>query len=247
MTILIEKDYESMSKAAAKLICQALHKNPRLLLCAASGSTPTGTYKELAIAHHKSPKLFEGLRVLKLDEWIIDDISASSTCETYLKEKLLTPLGIDHDRYFGFDNSAHSAKSECNRMDKVLLQEGPIDLCILGIGTNGHIGLNEPSEKLSLNWHVTDLAIDSMGHPMLNSETKPKKGITLGLDGIFKSRQVILLINGKHKQEITKRFFEQEISSFLPASLLWLHKNVTLICDEDAIATVEKDKLEGMT
>ena len=245
MTIRIEKDYEAMSKSAAEYICSALDKKPDLLLCTASGFTPTGTYKELAKKYNEIPSLFDHLRVMKLDEWVIDDLNDPSTCETYLKKNLLTPLHIDHHRYFACDSNPVSTEHECQKMNEILEEQGPIDICILGLGINGHLGFNEPADKLHLNWHCTNLTTDSLAHSMLRSEIKPKKGISLGIGGIFGSKRVLLLVSGKQKQEVLKYFFEQKISTYLPASLLWLHQNATLICDEEAIGLVEKDKLNS--
>ena len=126
-------------------------------------------------------------------------------------------------------------EAECERIQQILDQKGPIDICILGIGMNGHIALNEPAPSLHTNCHVAHLSQKSLQHPMIAGDTeKPGYGLTLGMANIFQSRLIILLINGIKKREITQAFLEQKISTELPASLLWLHPNVICLIDREA-------------
>lgn len=126
-------------------------------------------------------------------------------------------------------------EAECERIQQILDQKGPIDICILGIGMNGHIALNEPAPSLHTNCHVAHLSQKSLQHPMIAGDTeKPGYGLTLGMANIFQSRLIILLINGIKKREITQAFLEQKISTELPASLLWLHPNVICLIDGEA-------------
>ena len=142
---------------------------------------------------------------------------------------------IPEDRYIAFQSDPENPEAECERIQQILDQKGPIDICILGIGMNGHIALNEPAPSLHTNCHVAHLSQKSLQHPMIAGDTeKPGYGLTLGMANIFQSRLIILLINGIKKREITQAFLEQKISTELPASLLWLHPNVICLIDREA-------------
>ena len=157
------------------------------------------------------------------------------TCESYLRNYFVGPLQIPEDRYIAFQSDPENPEAECERIQQILDQKGPIDICILGIGMNGHIALNEPAPSLHTNCHVAHLSQKSLQHPMIAGDTeKPGYGLTLGMANIFQSRLIILLINGIKKREITQAFLEQKISTELPASLLWLHPNVICLIDGEA-------------
>jgi galactosamine-6-phosphate isomerase len=233
--LVIAENYKLMSRLAADLICQEIKKNVRLLFCAAAGNTPTGTYQRLAEEYGKDPALFGKFRVLKLDEWAGLDMNNPATCEAYLKKHLLIPLEIDRERYFGCTSLPEDLNEECRKMDRIMKNEGPIDLCLLGLGLNGHLGLNEPAEHVSSGWHVTTLSPESLDHPMLEiSKARPSFGITLGMRDLLQSKHILLLVSGSDKKDVLKKLFEQKITASFPASFLWFHSNVTVLCDPDA-------------
>jgi len=233
--IVVAEDYESMSQLAADLICREIRKNANLLFCVATGNTPTRTYQLLAKAYQKNPASLTEFRVLKLDEWAGLDMDNPATCETYLKKHLLNPLEINRDRYFSCSSIAENIDEECHRMDRIMKNEGPIDLCLLGLGLNGHLGLNEPAEHIFPMWHVTTLALESLDHPMLKiSKARPFLGVTLGMRDLLQSRHILLLVSGSHKKDVLKKLFEQKITASFPASFLWLHSNATVLCDTEA-------------
>ena len=114
--------------------------------------------------------------------------------------------------------------------------DGPIDLCILGLGLNGHLGLNEPAKELQARCHVAALSPESLGHPMLGSlDSKPAYGLTLGIEDILDSRQIIMLVSGKDKKTIAKEFLKAGISNQLPASLLWKHGRTDCLVDSTVL------------
>src|SRR5262249_31165894 len=147
-------NHEAMSQEAAQRILAALRAKPDLLLCAAGGSTPLRTYQLLAEHHAGEPDLFRSLRLLKLDEWCGLEMSDAGTCEAQLRQHLVHPLALSASRYFGFESNPTNANSECQRVHSRLKAEGPIDLCVLGLGMNGHIGMNEPAPGLQPFAHV---------------------------------------------------------------------------------------------
>jgi galactosamine-6-phosphate isomerase len=232
------EDYERLSEAASGIICAKALENPRMLLCLATGASPTRTYQLLDLKHRAHPGLFDEVRVLKLDEWGGLATGAAGSCEAYLREQVIRPLGIAEDRFVGFASDAASEEHECDRLHAWVTQNGPIDLCVLGLGTNGHLGLNEPGRVLSPFAHRAVLSEASRGHAMLStSGAKPTCGLTLGLAEILQSRQILLLVNGAHKRQPLSRLLQRKIAGDFPASFLWLHPRVTLLCDREAFAS----------
>ena len=228
-------DHEGLSRKAAGRILDALKCNPDLLLCAAGGSTPLRTYQLLGEHHARDPGAFEKLRLIKLDEWGGLAMDDPGTCENQIQSLLVSPLGISAERYLGFNSNPADPEAECDRVRQRLAIEGPIDLCVLGLGMNGHVAMNEPAASLKPTSHVAQLAQLTLAHPMLaNSKTRPTYGLSLGMAEILAARQILLLVNGAKKREPLRKFLRRQISTEFPASFLWLHPNWTLLCDRDA-------------
>jgi len=231
----VEKNYELMSLAATKLIMEELSRKPDLLLCAASGSTPTLTYKLLSEKKQTLPNLFKKMRILKLDEWNGMEMDDPTTCEVYLQKNLIKPLEISEDRYISFSSNSKNPELECKIIHKKLCAHGPIDFCVLGLGMNGHVGLNEPAKELMPFSHVVHLSAESQKHLMLKKlPIKPVYGLSLGIAEIFSAKKILLLISGENKNSAMRRLFTKKISTQFPASLLWLHHNAICLCDEEA-------------
>jgi galactosamine-6-phosphate isomerase len=227
--------YEAMSRAAADFICRELRRQPNLLLCVSAGATPTRTYELLAARYSRRPKAFDRLRVLQIDEWggLAPDDPAS--CAVDLRTKVLEPLGITRDRFKGFRTDATDPEMECDRVAGWLAVNGPIDVCILGLGKNGHVAMNEPAEAMIPEAHVPALAESSRHHGMLKDlAKKPRYGLTLGMADILNSRRVLLLVNGKRKRQAVARLMEPQVTTRFPASFLWLHPDATVLCDREA-------------
>lgn len=224
-----------MSRLAAEMIVEELRHKPDLLLCAAAGSTPTRCYALLAEARRREPQAFAQLRILKLDEWGGLPADDPATCEAYLRRHLIEPLEIGEGRYITFDSNAPDPRQECERVRNLLAEQAPIDLCLLGLGVNGHLGLNEPAAALQPFLHVTRLADSSRQHSMLDvAARRPEYGMTLGMAEILAARKVVLLVSGASKREPLARLRAPHVSTTFPASLLWLHRDVTCFYDRDA-------------
>lgn len=233
MNIQSFESEKELALNAANLIIAEVNRKPSLLLCAATGNTPLATYQEMVERLQGRPA--DQLRVLKLDEWGGVPISSEGTCEKYLQKHLLEPLQIPKERYFGFESQAKCPDTEIDRIQNVLRTEAPIDVCILGLGANGHIAFNEPAAALNPDCHLAQLSQESLQHTMIKSMgKKPKYGLTLGMGDILQSRMIIMLIIGSHKKEITKAFLSKRITPQVPASFLWLHPNVHCFVDKAA-------------
>jgi galactosamine-6-phosphate isomerase len=227
--------YDDLSLRAAEILMEQLDANPRMLLGAATGSTPNGFYGRLAASARENAAPFSGLRIFKLDEWYGLSMDDPASCEYYLQQRLVQPLRITEDRYFSFDSEAKDPEAECRTIKDNLDREGPLDLCILGLGMNGHIAFNEPASALSPHPHLATLARSSQFNPMVaDRAAKPTHGLTVGMVDIFRSKTILLLISGAPKKDIVQNLFSQRISTAFPASLLWLHPNTICLLDRAA-------------
>lgn len=226
--------YEALSQHAAQEVIAVLRGKPDLLLCVATGSTPTRTYELLAAAAAVTPGLFSRVRILKLDEWGGLDLNDPGTSETYVRRHVLAPLRIDDARYYGFNSRPASPTEECARYRDWLAANGPVDISILGLGVNGHVALNEPAAALAPFAHVAQLAPTSLQHSMLTGQ-RPGYGLTPGIADLLAARRILFLVSGATKREPLKRLLEPKISAEFPASFLWLHPNARVLCDAEAM------------
>ena len=234
MEFVTAADYEAMSRRAAEFVVRTVREEPGLVMCLATGSSPTRTYELLGEAAKREPSLFSRVIVVKLDEWGGLPPEHPGTCETYLRRHVLEPLGIMHDRYIGFRGDAPDAQTERDRFRRAIRGKH-IGLCVLGLGVNGHLGFNEPSDTLQPHAHVATLTPESLAHPMVRETgAVVSYGLTLGMADILQSKQVLLLVNGPHKREPLQRLLSGEITTRFPASLLWLHPDATCVCDQAA-------------
>ena len=225
-----------MSNQGFEWIKQAIEKKPNLLFCVASGGSPSGSYAKLAAYKEQHPEFGEQLRVIKLDEWGGLEPDSSFTSELDVQRKFVQPMGIPADRYWSLDPYTKDPEGECAAMERVLEREGPLDICILGIGVNGHIALNEPGEVLRPDFHVCQLAESTLNNGMIKSLKQPPTfGLTMGVGNILQSKKILIFISGSGKKEAFERLLKPEVSTQFPASLLWLHPNVDVLVDERAV------------
>jgi galactosamine-6-phosphate isomerase len=161
-------------------------------------------------------------------------MSSPATCETYLRKLLIHPLDLS-SRYVAFDSQAADPESECARIARWLKENGPIDLCVLGLGTNGHLGFNEPAEKLQAEPHVAKLSAESLGHSMVEAlPVKPTFGLTIGIENMLASREIIVLVSGPTKIQPLRRMLKDPITARFPATHLQRHANARIFCDRAA-------------
>jgi len=233
--IHIARNHDEMSRQAAARIARAVRRQPGLRLGLATGATPTGTYDRLAGMCARRPALFRGVRVVKLDEWLGLPLDHPATCETYLREKVLVPWGVPRSRYLGFHSRPRDPRAECARVARELTRRGGLDLCVLGLGRNGHLLMNEPAPALAAGPHVARLAPSTRAHSMLRATSvPPSRGLTMGMADILRSRAILLLVSGRHKAAPLRRLMSGRVTTRCPASLLWLHPEVTVHCDRAA-------------
>jgi galactosamine-6-phosphate isomerase len=237
MKITYYPNLTELSAYAAGLITDQIKTKPDLLLCAASGGSTLGIYRNLAELYKNNPGEFKKIRVVKLDEWGGIPMQNDQSCETFLQKNLVQPLAIPASCYISFNSNPPDKQAECDRISNYLESSGPIDTCILGLGLNGHIAFNEPGEHLIADCHITNLSNDSMRHPMaLQMGVVPAYGLTIGMKDILQSTKIILVITGKGKAEVFKNLLAGKISTHLPASFLWLHPDTECLVDSECFS-----------
>lgn len=235
LTPRVFPDHESVSRFAADRVSELLRDEPGALLCLATGKTPMRTYELLTQRRTGEPRLFEGVRVINLDEWLGLPHGDHATCGRQLGDAFVTPLGIG-ERYCGFESQPDDPAADCARVRNWLAEQGPIDLCVLGLGINGHIGFNEPADYLQPHAHVARLSDASLAHAMIGDcGSKPTGGSTLGMHDLMQSRRILLLVTGATKRDILQQILTDRITTAIPASLLHLHPNIELLCDVAAL------------
>ncbi len=231
MKKIVCKNYEELSKCGADIIAEQIKAKPDSILGLATGSTPIGLYKCL----REMPLDFSNISSFNLDEYYpISKENDQSYCY-FMKDNLFNHIQVKSTDIP--NGEASDAEAECRRYDEAIEQAGGIDLQLLGLGVNGHIGFNEPADALSVGTHAVDLTestIEANARFFANKEDVPRRALTLGLGGIMRAKKILVLASGKNKAEVVRKMFSGEVTTDVPASLLQLHNDVTVIVDEDA-------------
>jgi len=221
------KNFEELSRISAEVMVECVRKKPDSLFCLATGSSPARAYEIFLELVNKKQINIQKLHILKLDEWWRINEDDPSTCENFIQTKIIVPLNISSKNYIGFNSDTPDAKLECIKIAQIIKEQGPIDLCILGIGKNGHLGLNEPSDYFTPFSHVVELDVKTKTHEMLTkTNVTINYGMTIGMADIIASRKVLFIVAGDEKKDSFNIFLKGQIRSDLPASILWLHQNV---------------------
>lgn len=236
MNIQYFADFKEMSQAAFQIVRQEIELRPDLLFCVASGGSPSGLYAEMVQEKNRDPDFCSQLRVIKLDEWGGLEPGSDFTSEQDVQKKFIQPLAISQERYWTINPFTEDPEGDCLVMERVIQQEGPLDICILGIGTNGHIALNEPSDSFQVGFHKCALAASTLNNGMIKSLRRPPSfGMTMGMGNILQSKKILLFIAGSGKKDAFQKLLSGEVTMTLPASFLWLHPNVEVLVDESVV------------
>jgi len=225
----------ALAGVAADWMCDRLRDKPQSVLALPTGATPLGLYSELTARSRAGAVSFEAVRIFNLDEYCGLPQSDPHSYAAFLHQHLIAPAEIAVSQVHLLRGDAADMEAECRAYDAALADCGGIDLCVLGLGMNGHIGMNEPGATLQVGPHVARLSEVSLRHPMLaNSPTRPIYGLTLGMGDIMSSPEILLLVSGANKRKPLQQLMQPAITTQFPASFLWLHSNCHLLCDRDA-------------
>ncbi|WP_436373591.1 glucosamine-6-phosphate deaminase [Cytobacillus sp. BC1816] len=245
MKIIRTADYNHMSQKAAQLMIEKIRQQPGMTLGLATGSTPKGVYAELIKDHQKNGTSYEKITTINLDEYIGLLPSDPNSYRHFMNSELFDHLDIRLEHTHLPNGAAEDMPQESERYEQLIKDLANIDLQLLGIGRNGHIGFNEPGTSFHSRTHIVDLAESTRkaNARFFNSiEDVPAQAITMGIASILDSREILLLASGSAKAEAIRQLVYGEPDEQFPASALKLHENVTIIADEEALSLVSKDE-----
>lgn len=227
--------YADLCCAASELYVEQLKAKPNSVFGFATGSTPIGLYGELVRRHEAGELDFSKARSFNLDEYYPMKREHPQSYDTFMRDNLFNKINLSQ---FSLPNGeAADAVAECRRYDAEIAAAGGVDLMLLGIGHNGHIGFNEPTTSYPLGTYLVELSkssIDANSRFFGPDEVQPVKALTMGIGEIFRSRKIILIISGEGKKEIAKKLFEDTIHTDVPACFVLLHPDVTVFLDKAA-------------
>ena len=237
-------DYTAMSRQAANLISAQVIVKPNCVLGLATGSTPIGTYKQLIEWYNKGDLSFANVRSVNLDEYKGLSGDHDQRYRYFMQNNLFNHVDIDVANTSVPNGKAEDADAECAAYDAHIRELGGIDLQLLGMGHNGHIGFNEPADEFVGPTHVVELAqstIDANKRFFASEADVPRQALTMGMAAILQARSVVVVVSGEDKAEIVHKAFFGPITPRVPASLLQLHPNVTVVGDEAAFSVLRKE------
>ncbi|QHS57564.1 glucosamine-6-phosphate deaminase [Mucilaginibacter sp. 14171R-50] len=241
MKISVYETYDDMSRAAAELVAQQLAEKPASVVCFPSGDSPTGTLKYLVEWANEGKIDLSQCFFIGLDEWVGMDETDQGSCKYYLKTNFFDKLNTKLTNVTLFDAKAADLDAECERINNFISSKGGLDIMMVGIGMNGHLGLNEPGTPFDLYAHRS--ALDSVtvqvGQKYFDKETVLTEGITLGLRHLSEAGKAVLIASGEKKAGIIAESLQGTVSTEVPASILQKLPNAIVLLDKDAASQLE--------
>ena len=241
MRIIRTRDYQQMSRDAANIISAQVILKPNSVLGLATGSSPIGAYEQLIKWYLKGDLDFSHVRTVNLDEYVGLGFDNRESYKRFMYDHLFSQINIDPANINIPNGCAADPAEECRRYDGVLRRLGGIDLQLLGLGVNGHIGFNEPAEIFAKGTHLVHLSestIEANRRFFEKAEDVPRAAVTMGIFDIIQADRVLMVASGKNKAQAVKDAFFGPITPRVPASILQFHKDFTLVADEEALSLV---------
>ena len=241
MKIYKAKDYKDMSRKAANIISAQVIMKPNCVLGLATGSTPIGTYAQLVEWYNKGDLDFSEVTTVNLDEYKGLPRTNDQSYYYFMHQHLFDRVNIDPERTNVPNGMEPDAEKECGRYEELIRSLGGVDLQLLGLGHNGHIGFNEPGEAFEKETHCVDLTestIEANKRFFASADDVPKQAYTMGIKTIMQAKKILIVVNGEKKADIVERAFFGPVTPEVPASILQLHNDVTLVGDEAALAKI---------
>ena len=241
MKIYKAKDYKDMSRKAANIISAQVIMKPNCVLGLATGSTPIGTYDQLVEWYNKGDLDFSEVTTVNLDEYKGLPRTNDQSYYYFMHQHLFDRVNIDPERTNVPNGMEPDAEKECGRYEELIRSLGGVDLQLLGLGHNGHIGFNEPGEAFEKETHCVDLTestIEANKRFFASADDVPKQAYTMGIKTIMQAKKILIVVNGENKADIVERAFFGPVTPEVPASILQLHNDVTLVGDEAALSKI---------
>ena len=241
MRIYKAKDYEEMSRKAAGIVSAQIIMKPECVLGLATGSTPVGLYKQLIEWYRNGDLDFSGVRTVNLDEYKGISRENDQSYYYFMHQNLFDHVNIPAGNTHLPDGMEPDSEKECRRYEELIQSMGSVDLQLLGIGHNGHIGFNEPADAFDKLVHCVNLTqstIEANKRFFASAEEVPRQAYTMGIQTIMRSKKILIIANGEGKADIVRDAFFGPITPMVPASVLQLHNDVTLVADEAALSKI---------
>ena len=242
MKIIRTKDYRDMSRKAANIISAQMILKDDSVLGLATGSTPIGTYDQLVDWYKKGDLDFSKITTVNLDEYKGLPKENDQSYWYFMNKNLFSRVNIRPDYHFLPDGMNLDSANECERYEKLIDSLGGIDLQLLGLGRNGHIGLSEPCDAFPQGVHVVDLTestIEANKRFFASADDVPKQAYTMGVGTILRAKMILLVVSGKDKAAALNAVVNGPITPQVPGSVLRLHPNVIIVADEDALSEMK--------
>ena len=239
MKIYSTKDYDAMSRKAADILASHVILKPDCVLGLATGSTPIGMYKQLIEWYNQGVLDFSQVHTVNLDEYRGLAPTHDQSYRYFMQHNLFDHVNVKPENTNVPNGLAADPEAECARYDQVIDSLGGTDVQVLGMGHNGHIGFNEPADHFPLGTHVVDLTdttIDANARFFATRDDVPKQALTMGVKNIMQSRHILVVVSGADKAPIVKKAFFGPVTPQVPASILQLHPNVSIVADEAALS-----------
>ena len=233
------KDYTAMSRMAANIISAQIIMNAKCVLGLATGSTPIGIYQQMIEWYRKGDLDFSEVTTINLDEYRGLGPDSEQSYRYFMNTNLFDHVNIRKDHTFVPDGLEADREKACSSYNERIRACGGIDLQLLGLGNNGHIGFNEPEDAFEKETHCVQLSestIQANARFFDNPEEVPREAYTMGIKSIMQARKIVVVVNGAGKAEIVKKAFTGPVTPMVPASVLQLHNDVTLVGDEQALS-----------
>lgn len=241
MRIYKAKDYEEMSRKAAGIVSAQIIMKPDCVLGLATGSTPVGLYKQLIEWYRNGDLDFSGVRTVNLDEYKGISRENDQSYYYFMHQNLFDHVNIPAENTHLPDGMEPDSEKECRRYEELIQSMGSVDLQLLGIGHNGHIGFNEPADAFDKLVHCVNLTqstIEANKRFFASAKEVPRQAYTMGIQTIMHSKKILIIANGEGKADIVRDAFFGPITPMVPASVLQLHNDVTLVADEAALSKI---------
>lgn len=241
MNIIEVNDYAELSEKGAQFMINMVRKNPTIRLGLATGETPIGTYQKLIEDHQQNGTSFQNVTTFNLDEYVGLSGENKNSYRYFMNNKLFHHIDININHTHLPQGDAKDIQFECQHYENLISLHGGIDLQLLGIGRNGHIGFNEPGTSFESKTQVIQLAsstIKANARFFNTIDEVPTRAITLGISNIMKSKQILLLVSGESKRQAMDELLNGEVTERFPASILKKHPCVTIIADKAAVSSV---------
>ena len=238
MKVIITENYEEMSRAAADIIIGLVRKNPEAVLGLATGSSPIGTYDNMVKDHLENGTSYKNIKTVNLDEYVTLAPDHDQSYAYFMRKNLFDRVDIDLANTNLPSGIAPDAQAECDRYN-ALLDTMKQDVQLLGLGSNGHIGFNEPGTPFGSVTHLVDLTentIKDNSRLFANIEDVPRQALSMGIKNIMQAKSILMVVSGANKADAVYGMVKGEVTPDLPASVLQLHPDVTIVCDKAAAA-----------